>query len=659
MVMTKDQKWEGFLKEVSNLLFFWFFAIVFFTIHRITFILLYRHEIEAKTEFGDFANALFTGFRFDCTVVSYFLLIPLVFTFILSLFGQFGAIKKIRVTFQYIFVILSSLLCVVTLNYYKVYSDQFNNFLFLSLTDDVWAIAKTIVEYYYPILNLFFLILAIVVSLFIFRYFEKKEFIYAQLKRIKPSNLNVVLVSAVFVLLYISCFRGTFGRIATTRRWAATTTSPFLNKTIMNPLRSLKYAYSDYKKISSIEGNNPFGEIDLVEFYGKNLVSEVIVKKAKGDTIEKPKHIFVVIMESYDSWPLMDKYSDFKVAESLKGLAAKGTFFTDFLPAYNATGYAYQTIVTGIPNFGIAISPLSQPNTPYVSSIFAQFKKLGYQTNMFYGGYASWEDIGNFTSYQGCDNVYTGADIEDDKMSVGDWGVKDESLFNKVMQTIDPDEYTFNVILTVSNHPPYSVDIYERGFPYKMPEDLPEEARSYFKNGMPLLELGHVWYGDWAIGQFMEQAEVKFEKGLYAFTGDHYGRKFINATPDLYERSSVPFVIYGNGVPQQKLRTPGGHADVLPTLIEMVAPEGFEYYSFGNSMLDADKHLGIGCGKVIDSLSVYEYDGVKVRSMNLNTLKEGESEIDSFEWNEEYNNFMRLAWHYVARGDSLCLKKRQ
>lgn len=279
--MTRNQKWDGFLREISNLLFFWFFSIVFYTIHRSVFILLYRYEIEDTTRFNDFVQAFFTGFRFDCTVVSYFLLLPLVFTLILSPFGKFGTIKKIRIVFQWIFVIVSALLCVITLNYYKVYSDQFNNFLFLSLTEDKLAIAKTIIEYYNPILNTLFLILTIVVSLLIFKYFEKREFIYSKLKRIKPTTLNIVLVTIVLVLLYVSSYRGTFGRIATTRRWAATTTSPFLNKTIMNPLRSFKYAYSDYKKISSIEGVNPFGEIDLTQYDGKTLVSEVILKRSK------------------------------------------------------------------------------------------------------------------------------------------------------------------------------------------------------------------------------------------------------------------------------------------------------------------------------------------------------------------------------------------
>lgn len=650
--MSKDQKWEGFLKEISSLIFFWFFAAIFFTVHRGIFIVLYRSEIGSGASFTDFVNAFFTGFRFDCTVVSYFLLVPLACTLILSLFSKFGIIRKVRISFQYVFVILSCLISIVTLNYYKEFNNQFNNFLFLGLHDDQTAIAKTIVEYYNPLLNTIFLLLSIVAGIFIFRYFENREFIYSKLKRIKPTTLNMAVTAIVLIALYISCFRGTFGRIPTTRRWAATSTNAFLNKTIMNPFRAFKYAYSDYKIISSIEGENPFGEIDLAEFYHADLVSDVIAKKAKGNMIEKPKHIFVIIMESYDSWPLMEKYRPFKVSESLSQLADSGTLFTNFLPAYHATGYAYETIVTGIPNFGIAISTLSKPNSPYISSIFTQFKKMGYTTNMFYGGYSSWEDIGNFTTYQGCDHVYSGANIDDDKMGVGDWGVKDESLFNLVMKTIDPAESTFNVILTVSNHAPFSVDIYSRGFPYKTENDLPAAMKQYYQNGMPMIELGHVWYGDWAIGQFMKKAEARFGNALYAFTGDHYGRKFINANPNLYERSSVPFVLYGDNIPRQKLTTPGGHADIVPTLIELVAPEDFEYYSFGTSMFDSVKPLGFGCDKVIDHHHLYEYTkDSKVTGIDLQTSEEKES--DSLTYQEPYNQFMRLAWHYVARGDSL------
>lgn len=653
--MSREKKWEGFLKEISNLLFFWFFAAIAFTIHRVVFVVMYHEEVGANATFVDYFNAFFTGFRFDCTVIAYLFTLPLACTLILSLFGKFSIIRGVRITLQYVFVILTSLISVVTINYYQEFKEQFNNFLFLGLHDDQEAIAKTIIEYHNPVLNTLILVVAIVVGILIFKHYEKKEFIYSKLKKIKPTVLNIVVVCAVVGVLYVGCFRGNFGSIPTTRKWAATTTDSFLNKTIINPFRSLKYAYSDYKRISSIKGKNPFGEVDLAEMYQADRVSDVIAKKAKGAEIEKPKQVFMIILESYDYWPLMDKYKGLGLTSSLDKIIDKGTLFNNFLPAYHATVFAYTTIVTGTPSFGLNISALSRPGEPYVSSIFTQFKKMGYKTNLFYGGYSSWENIGNFTDYQGCDRIYTGADVGDE-MQPGDWGVEDESLFDYVLDTIDEDEYTLNVILMTSNHSPYNVDVYSKGFPYKSLEDIPEEVRQYCQKNVSLLELGHIWYGDWAVGRFMEKAEAKFENALYAFTGDHYGRKSVINTPNLYETSAVPFVLYGQGIPHQKLDTPGGHADIIPTLIELIAPEGFEYYSFGESMFDKSKQLGFGTDKIIDHTTLSENlkeGGAKI--IELNTFEEKKSETPIYK--KEYDDIMRLTWHYIVKGDSLTVAK--
>ena len=55
----------------------------------------------------------------------------------------------------------------------------------------------------------------------------------------------------------------------------------------------------------------------------------------------------------------------------------------------------------------------------------------------------------------------------------------------------------------------------------------------------------------------------------------------------------------------QKLNTPGSHIDIMPTLIDLVAPEGFKYYSFGSSMLQKNKLYGIGYNKLITKESLF------------------------------------------------------
>jgi phosphoglycerol transferase MdoB-like AlkP superfamily enzyme len=62
--------------------------------------------------------------------------------------------------------------------------------------------------------------------------------------------------------------------------------------------------------------------------------------------------------------------------------------------------------MTNVPNCGINLSHIGTVNEPFVTSIFSQFKKLGYQTNFYYGGYLSWENIGELSKYQGVDRIF-------------------------------------------------------------------------------------------------------------------------------------------------------------------------------------------------------------------------------------------------------------
>lgn len=647
--MTTNKKWEGFVKEIANLMFFWFTGIIFFFLFRAVFIFTYSKELGDSLPLSEYLLTFFMGFRFDCTAVAYFMVIPFIATLTLSYFGKFDLIRKIRIIFQYLFVILSTLICLITINYYKEFNDQFNNFVFLGLADDKQAIATTIIEYYNPLLNVFLLILISAIYLFIFRFFEKKDCIFNILKKIEKKSFRVIFV-AVMLYLFFGGLRGTLTHPPVMRKWASVSVDPFLNRTIINPYRSLKYAYVDFQDLNKISGDNPY-ESDIQSLYDAETVSQVIAKTAQGAKIEKPKQIFLIIMESYDAWPLMEKYQPFGFSKRLSEIAKKGTHFSNFLPSYQATFYAYGTITGGIPYNGINISQLGTMSETYITSIFTQFKELGYQTNTFYGGLLSWENIGNFTTHMGCDKVYSGADAGG-KSESGAWGIEDEALFDLVLEKVDPNEYSFNVILTSSYHGPYSVDVDSKGFIYQSEDQFPEEVKKYHDGRMNLREMGHLWYGDWAIGRFVDEAEVKYENSLFAFTGDHFGRRFINHSPNLYERSAVPFILYGKNIEAEKSMTPGSHVDIAPTLVELIAPEGFHYYSFGESMYNSDKKFGIGFEKVIDSLSLYHAPKEsKVIKINLSNFEE--EELDRMKYQEEYNKLLGLSWHYIVRGDSL------
>ncbi len=645
---TKNEK---LLKEIANLIFFWFFGILFFGVFRTSFIVLFEKQITINLTLSELAKVFLMGFRFDCIAVAYFLLLPFLSLLLLSYFNAFQIIRLTRIFSQYLFVILSTIICFVTLNYFAEYHNQFNNFLFLGLYDDQKAVFNTILEDFHPIANLVGMLVTMIIGIGLFRYFENRDFVYRQIQKIH-SKTSTAVILIISLILFVFSIRGSITAVPAIRKWAGVSQDIFLNKTIINPFKSLLYALQDFNEINVLDSANPY--LDDKEFYAqfsKPLVSDYLQKKAKGATIPKPKQIFIVIMESYDSWPLMDKYLPFQFSSQLNAIKNKGTHFDYFLPAADATFDSFGAIVTNVPYMGVNISKVGEINEPYVTSIFKQFKKLGYETNLFYGGFSSWQNINGFSKYQGADRFFSATDAGGDSES-GTWGIEDEKLFDLVLSKTDTTKYSLNIILTSSYHAPYTVDFYSNGFPYKSANDFPKSVKQYYDGGMTFEEMGHLWYGDYAIGKFIAKADRKYADALYGFTGDHFGRRFVNSKPNLYERSSVGFIMYGKNIPQAKLHTAGSHIDIMPTLIEMIAPKDFEYYSFGTSLYSPNKTSGISYSKVITAKELYFLPKeASVEKIDLETMKE--SQIDATAYLSEYNKQMGLAWYYTLKGNKL------
>ncbi len=73
-------------------------------------------------------------------------------------------------------------------------------------------------------------------------------------------------------------------------------------------------------------------------------------------------------------------------------------------------------------------------------------------------------------------------------------------------------------------------------------------------------------------------------------TGDHAVRSNPGTRPTIFEHQSVPFVLYGQGVTKDIMPKDavGGHTSIVPTLIELIAPADFRYYSIVPSMTESN-----------------------------------------------------------------------
>lgn len=228
-------------------------------------------------------------------------------------------------------------------------------------------------------------------------------------------------------------------------------------------------------------------------------------------------------------------------------------------------------------------------------------------------------------------------------------GVLDEYLYHFVEQTINPDLPSFNVVLTTTNHPPFEIDLAARGYPVKT---VPPALAPFFDGSLDLKTLGHRWYSDHWLGVFVREAEARLPRTLFAITSDHESRRFPNARPMLYERSAIPFVLYGKDVLQGlsvPTRMAGSQIDIAPTLIELCAPQGFLYYAVGKNLLSPQPQpLGIGFHRVIGPDFIADLETANIHPVPGGPLPA--TLIDVNELKTAANNYYGLAWWRVKRG---------
>ena len=171
---------------------------------------------------------------------------------------------------------------------------------------------------------------------------------------------------------------------------------------------------------------------------------------------------------------------------------------------------------------------------------------------------------------------------------INEWGVCDKQLFNHIQSTFNSEKPTFNVILTSSNHPPYSLDLNKENCPVT---SVPKAYQEEFKHGTASLNmLGHQWYSDKHMGNFVRKVSSSTPGCLFAITADHWGRIFPGPRPTAYERAIVPMVFFGPDILPKNIdgdQLRGSHYDLGATLIELAADSGFQYHAIGRNMLTA------------------------------------------------------------------------
>ena len=336
---------------------------------------------------------------------------------------------------------------------------------------------------------------------------------------------------------------------------------------------------------------------------------ENLVRLAGTSSPETRPNVIVVIMESMGSqW--LGEYTP-----NLSRLAQNGLSFSNMAATGTRTVRGIEAVMLSIPPTP-GNSIVRRPDNGKLFNLGSEFRAKGYDLKFIYGGIGFFDNMNPF--FEG--NGYTIVDklgfSRKNKTFSTAWGQCDEDLYAESLTRADESYASgkafHQVLLTTSNHRPFN-------YPEGKVAIAPGTSRK-----------GAVSYSDYAIGNFMREAESKpwFENTVFLFVGDHPS-SIAGKTELPADGYGILCIMYGPRFFQpEQVTALCSQIDVAPTLL---ASLGWEYKSsfFGTNAreLPADK------GRAW--ISTYQLLGFRTNDQLVTLSPDGQARIASLKESEE------------------------
>ncbi|MBR4596926.1 MAG: sulfatase-like hydrolase/transferase [Opitutales bacterium] len=569
--------------------------------------------------------------RFDLMTSSYFLLPAFLLSFIAIFFGDKKWIEKAKVGYAVFALSLSLFFAALNVCFFYEYKSQFNQWILGIFYDDFRAIMMTIVKSY-PIFQI-----ALALALCTFLIYLSVKFVYRRTDGFSTFDKlrTKLLAFALSAPVCAFCMMGAdIEGEPLSPASAVISESSFLNNLIPNSAYCLRFELKTHFEFLSFEDSISFFGVKKSELKkiasellggGRELenIDEGLKRVAQGSPLKtKPSHIFLIIAESHSSWPLDPQHRHRNLMPETLKLCQTSLATTRAVSAGISTSDSTTCILGGIP-FAV-LSPGCIPDYPTDFSLANLMRDFGYTPNFFCGAAMSWCDIGAFCKKIGFEETVGGDEISPLYYDF-EWGVPDREFFKYILNR-GFDKPSFNVILTVSNHPPYEVDLQKEGCPNEIDSPLERKVQ-------------HMWYADNCIGEFVRNIRAKYPDALVVITGVHNARLTPKYLEDKIEyKMCVPLIFTGAPIEEAGLARECGyssHIDIIPTLVELLADKGFEYKAWGTPLfMQSAKSPELNPYCVV-------YGGV---------LRDAKSIECTPEARRYMNSFLALAYWRAARG---------
>lgn len=607
----------------------------------------------------DFATALPLSLRFDLVAAAY-VYTPLLIVAIIHPLISGEILRKKLETFsrRYAMGATGTIFAIGIANFgfFQEYHDQFNPRIFGAIDDDGLAVMTTFLKTFHWGRYALVAALAGVSAWMLF-------FRPAGVARHRLTGKTGIMTLGIVLVLALGAYRGGYGRRPVAMKDAYVCADETANRLIPNPAYLLRIHVQARMKASDAatppefvgdirkhaETLRPAGSINPPKS-----ISELITQTVnRPHHASPPRQVYLLVMESYDKWPMLPPYDKLGLTDRLKRLAELGATSPYFVSGDSGTMVSLAPIITGIPSCDIPQNYQHRAARPFPTSITQLFKKLGYKTRLVYGGYGAWQRISDFARDQGFDEVVTGAAIPCPQEYRGEWGVPDGFLFDHLRDLSAKDAGpTFTLVMSTSYHPPYEHPLEKFGC--EPLTAMPAELAGDWDGEHSLRTFSHLRYADQVLSEFVLKSAKQHPDAVFAITGDHWSRKFLNAKPTLSTRREVPFVLYAPGrIPAGTPMRAGVHADIVPTLLHLVAPDGFTFPAFGANLLASlppDRPAAFGCNTFVHESGLVNAEtptDIAGNAVPTERLSEARRHAEAQK---------ALGWWLLMRGDELPTK---
>jgi len=588
---------DRFIKTIQQDIKIFIFFNILSTLFRIIFLVYFREQLVNVTP-GDIVLCLWYGFLLSRKLSGCIMAVSFLFCSLPYIVKPKWPEKLLHQWWGSYAIFILTLLFVARIPYYKIFNSGYNIMLLNGLEDDWHAIFQTAVAEYHLWANLAIVVVATLVLCFLLIKVLQLPVYQPTCGKAKKA-LTIALLIAAPIFFILVRFGGGYS-YDTGINWeqAALFRSHLLNEAVLDDGQGLMRADTAWARLNTLTVD--LNEKDLrnsIKLLGGNPEAATLEdafskeNKRQGQTLQA-KQVVLIVGESHAHWPFMERYKDMHLVDKEKARFQKNaTQLAFMIPGGDGTMRSLNVLIDGLPDNGMYENYAAESfRSQYATGIANTMQKLGYKTIFWYGGIGSWQDVGKLTLAQGFAEFHSGADGKISHQGV--WGIPDAELFALVNKYIEEhkNEKTFHCILTTSNHPPYAIDVGALGYDKQLvarnaPSTIPTDDNH-------LNQLGHIWYADLTIDDFIGKAQQQDPSALFVVTGDHAERFSFKEQEDEEAIFTVPCIFYGRDVDPAWFESDGvgAHGQITPTLVELLSPTGYKYTSIYPSLLTQEEY---------------------------------------------------------------------